>query len=157
MQTYAPLEPVCRVLADLMTEHGEGMRHALRSLMGTRGDGRTYFDHVHTWFGPIRVMWDRDDERAIATLRLGPLPGGPGDNHPCIRGRSLLVRHASLAAVPQTLMGALVGRRLGEVAMFDNPFLERVAAERIVKVVDRDDHVGIELDMDLVRWTPETE
>lgn len=148
----APLEPVCSAVNGLMTEHADKMEASLWSLHETRPDGRTYFDHVHTWFGPIRLMWEHDRPRAVATLRLGPLSGGPGDNYPCVRGRSVHVSKRSLTHLPDTVKAAVTGRRLGDVATFGNPFLERLADEVVVGIAEHADHVEIELAMKLWPW-----
>lgn len=153
----APIYPVTPQLAAHMREHAAAVEAEARSLAyhRSRDPGGDYAGHVHTALGPIALRWKPLNPKASATLRMGPLATAtsPDAGLPHLDQGTLVLGRDALAGLPETLWEALLGRRLGELLTYPNPFVARLSDLRIRGTLRLVSTLHVHLDVDLVDWT----
>lgn len=151
-----PLQPVCLEVARLLDADRDKALEILDSICATHErDPRGYYhSSLHTWWGPIDIRWKgMADEAPRAILHLGRMAGIPGRGQPSLDGSRLLLDTRALDGVPDTILNAMAGRRLGELAMFENAFLDRLANVRVLGIGEGEDGAPfLMLDVEMVQW-----
>lgn len=149
----ATLEPVCTALAAILDDYRRQVEASLVQMQASRETGMTQTTYVHTSAGPVRLAWPSHAPRVIATLFMPSAGGTNGKSPPSFVGRSLMLGLETFAGMPHTVMAALPGRLLGEVARTEDPFIATMSTTRMERVVEHGDHVEVVLDVGMTHWS----
>jgi len=125
---------------------------SLCHMQSSRDPDVTQTTYVHTSEGMVRLAWPRRAPRVIASLLMGPMGAGTR-SLPSFVGRSLMLKRDAFANLPDIVMAAMPGRRLGEIAHAEDAFIAAMSTMRMERIVEHEDHVEIVLDVETTCWS----